>query len=170
MTIPSLEHSDLAAAQEKIRMLEKRVAELEADSVTAATILTRPEFNREVARMLALDERYGGTSSVIYFDLEGLERASSAIIMDIGAAFIKNVRSSDVIGRLAPAEFGVLLIRCDNATALKKADELGRALHKILDTSTSAVTIAYGAYTFQDSKDIAGGLHQAAQMVTKILR
>src|ERR1700733_1950840 len=114
--------SELIAAREKINGLETRVKNLEHAPDEPLTVLTRPEFNREVARMLAFDERYGGISSVLYFDFENLEEittrygksVANAAIREISNVLTRHVRGSDVVGRLAADEFGVLLMRCDN--------------------------------------------------------
>jgi len=159
--------------QDKIRQLEEKQDDLEP------TILNRPEFNREVARMLAFDERYGGMSSVLYFDFENLESMASryghsiasSALREIGATLARNVRSSDIIGRLAPDEFGILLMRCDNKDAWRKAEALAATLQKILTEVHGCrldVKVSYGAYTFRDNENLAVGLKEAAQKVTSI--
>jgi diguanylate cyclase (GGDEF)-like protein len=170
--------SELIAAREKINGLETRVKNLEHAPDEALTVLTRPEFNREVARMLAFDERYGGISSVLYFDFENLEEitarhgksVANAAIREISNVLTRHVRGSDVVGRLASDEFGVLLMRCDNTNAWKKAEQLGKALCEALDEVHACelnLIVSFGAYTFQDTKDIATGLQEAAQSVTR---
>jgi len=164
----------------QIKELEKRVELLQREPAEEAnqSILTRPEFNREVARMLAFDERYGGTSSVLYFDFENLEEVvtrygksvANAAIHEISNVLMSSVRGSDVAGRLATDEFGVLLVRCDNAAAWKKGERLSQTLREKLDEIHGCklnLEISYGAYTFRENEDIATGLKEAAQMVTK---
>ncbi|MDE2029351.1 MAG: GGDEF domain-containing protein [Alphaproteobacteria bacterium] len=158
--------------QEKIRQLEVPVHEIEP------TVLSRPEFNREVARMLAFDERYGGISSVLYFDFDKLEETAArygrsvanAAIRQIGAVLMRSVRTSDIVGRLAPDEFGVLLMRCDNASAWRKAEMLAADLQKEIGEIHGCkldVTVSYGAYTFRDNEDVSTGLKEAAQAMTR---
>ncbi|MDP9126929.1 MAG: diguanylate cyclase [Pseudomonadota bacterium] len=170
--------SELIDTREKTRVLEERLHALELGGEEPLTVLTRPEFNREVARMLAFDERYGGISSVLYFDFENLESVAAqhgravvnAALRSISSVLTRYVRGSDIVGRLAPDEFGVLLVRCDNAFAWKKGEQLGKALHDALDEIHGCklgLTINYGAYTFHDDKNVAAGLKEAAQMVTK---
>lgn len=162
----------LADMEARIRLIER--APVEEDH----SILTRPEFNREVARMLAFDERYGGTSSVLYFDFDHLDEVgdkhgkavANAAIRQIGDILMKNVRGSDVVGRLAPDEFGVLLMRCDNASAWKKGEGLSATLYEALAEVHGlklSVAISYGAYTFRENEDVATGLKQAAASVTR---
>jgi diguanylate cyclase (GGDEF)-like protein len=170
--------TELREARAKIATLENRVNTLEHLPEEPLTVLTRPEFNREVARMLAFDERYGGISSVLYFDFENMgditarygKSVANAALREISNVLTRNVRGSDVVGRLAPDEFGVLLMRCDNAFAWKKAEQLGQALFTALSEVHGCrldLAINYGAYTFQDNKDVAAGLKEAAQAMTK---
>ena len=82
---------------------------------------------------------------------------------------LKSVRTSDVVGRLAPDEFGVLLMRCDNPAAWRKGEQLAGVLYNALAEVHGCrldVTISYGAYTFRDDEDLATGLKEAAQAVT----
>ena len=173
--------TELLDAREKMIALEGRVKLLEHAPDEPPTVLTRPDFNREVARMLAFDERYGGISSVLYFDFENMEditarhgkSVANAAIREISNVLTHQVRNSDVVGRLAPNEFGVLLMRCDSVFAWKKAEQLGHALRQALDEVHGCklgLIIGFGAYTFQDNTDVAMGLKQAAQMVTKLPR
>lgn len=174
--------TELHEARGKIEDLETRIRLLERQPIEEDhSILTRPEFNREVARMLAFDERYGGTSSVLYFDFEHLEdvagrygkSVANAAIRLIGDTLMKNVRTSDVVGRLAPDEFGVLLMRCDNPSAWRKGEGLSKALYEAISEVHGCkldIVISYGAYTFHENEDVAVGLKQAAQAVTRAQR
>lgn len=158
-----------------IRELEHRVRELESRlDEEAHPVLTRPEFNREVARMLACDERYGGVSSVLYFDIENLEALEKEhgksgldnIIRQLTKALAHQVRGSDIIGRLAADEFGILLTRCNNADAWKKAENLTSTLVTEITTLNDVaikLDISYGAYTFEGQTDLHTGIKEAAQ-------
>jgi len=171
---------ELVDSRTKIVDLSKQLKLLQNQSAAeqAHSILTRPEFNREVARMLAFDERYGGTSSVLYFDFENLDdvtakhgrSVTNATLHEISNIMMKYVRGSDVVGRLAPDEFGVLLVRCDNDAAWKKGKQLSGTLYEKLQEVHGCklqLEISYGAYTFRDDKDVGKGIKEAAQMVTK---
>jgi len=171
--------AELDTSRRMIGDLQARIKLLERQPIEDSHgILTRPEFNREVARMLAFDERYGGISSVLYFDFERLEEVAghhgksvaNAAVRQIGDLFLKHIRTSDVVGRLAPEEFGILLMRCDNPAAWKKGEQLAGLLYDLLAEVHGCkldVTISYGAYTFRENADLATGLKEAAQAVTK---
>ncbi|MER2520618.1 MAG: diguanylate cyclase [Bdellovibrionales bacterium] len=166
----------------RIEALEQKVHELELGSSAPdhPAILTRSEFNREVARMLACDERYGGVSSVLYFDIEKLDAAiekfgksvANAALREATLALMKHVRGSDIVGRLAPTEFGVLLVRCGNSDAWRKSKELAGHLYDALVEVHGCrleLDVGYGAYTFRAEEDVATGLREAANAVTKSL-
>jgi len=174
--------SELIIARERMHELEERLRVLEQhnhEDLGAQAVLTRPEFNREVARMLAFDERYGGISSVLYFDIENLSdiiehqghAMGNAVVRTVCDTLAVQIRSSDILGRLATDEFGVLLVRCDNPAAWKKAEKLAggvfQALAKIKDCKVPPV-VSYGAYTFREKENLATGLKQAALSVTRI--
>lgn len=161
--------------------LRQRVKELEGlaengdrdATPNVPVILSRPEFNREVARMLAFDERYGGVSSMIYFDFDNLPELArrfdkatmNAATRQIGDSLVKRVRACDFVGRLDVSEFGVLLVRCDNANAWVKAERLAIDLHTDLTEihgHSFHVSISFGAYTFSDEDDAVSGIHAAA--------
>lgn len=172
--------AELVSARDKLTELDKKIKTIQRDAQEdhPQSVLTRPEFNREVARMLAFDERYGGTSSVLYYDFENLDEitarfgksVANAAIQEIGKALMKQVRGSDVVGRLAVDEFGILLMRCDNDNAWKKGKLVAQNLQEKLAEVHGCkieLAISYGAYTFSENEDIGKGLKQAAQMVTK---
>lgn len=172
--------NDLIEMRTKLTDMDSRLKLLQREPAEDQTqsILTRPEFNREVARMLAFDERYGGTSSVLYYDFENLDNVTSrygksvanAALHEIGNVLMKNVRGSDIVGRLAPDEFGVLLVRCDNPSAWAKGKLLSNALSEKLEEIHGCklnLEISYGAYTFRENEDVGKGIKEAAQMVTK---
>lgn len=176
--------AELVLARVRIQELETRLKVLEratGDDGPLHAVLTRPEFNREVARMLAFDERYGGTSSVVYFDIENLDSIKQrhghmlveAAIRCVSDTLLMNIRRSDILGRLAPDEFGILLPRCDNANAWKKGELLAGALHDALCNLWGPglkPSINYGAYTFSDKEDLSSGLKQAATGMTRLIR
>jgi len=174
----NLMRTEVINSRERISDLEKRLKLMEHPSDEQLTVLTRPEFNREVARMLAFNERYGGISSVLYFNVEGMEDVSTrygkavanAALRQISNALMHNVRNSDVVGRLGTDEFGVLLGRCDNANAWKKGEQLAKLLAETLEEvhgCKPGLKVGFGAYTFRENEDIGNGLKEAAKIMTR---
>ncbi|MDR3450268.1 MAG: diguanylate cyclase [Alphaproteobacteria bacterium] len=178
----NLLRGELATMQAKNQELQELLRQAEAAQAEAEpTILARPDFNREVARMLAFDERYGGMSSVLYFDFDHIEETATrygrsvanAAIREIGVLLMRSVRGSDILGRLAPNEFGILLMRCDNAAAWRKAEALATTLQQgLLEIHGCKldIRVSYGAYTFRDKEDVATGLKEAAGAMTRAVK
>ncbi len=166
----------LAAAQAKNRDLSEKLQRYEQDGIVEGppSILNHNDFNREVSRMLAFDERYGGITSILYFDFEGLADVSARlgpetgnlVLQKIMSVFASDVRRSDIVGKLASDEFGILLMRCENADAWRKGERLTSSLEAALaeiEDKNPGVEVSYGAYTFQDSDDVSVGLKEAEQ-------
>jgi diguanylate cyclase (GGDEF)-like protein len=162
--------------------LQQRVAELQAKQQDEADqqgmVLSRPDFNREVARLLALEERYGGTSSIVYFTCDNLEllaaqhgrNVANAAIRTLCDTLLQQVRACDIVGRLGGNEFGVLLVRCGNIDAWRKGGALAIALQTAVQTvhqHAFALDVQYGAYSFAARDDVATGLHNAAHAMLK---
>lgn len=172
--------SALIIAREENAQLQERLQKIEQANPSdgfVQTVLTRPEFNREVARMLAFDERYGGTSSVLYFDIENLpdihracgREVADKIVRTICDTLARHIRNSDILGRLATDEFGVLLSRCENENAWKKGETLSDMLTeniRRIHGCTVEPVVNYGAYTFREKENVATGLQEAARAMT----
>ena len=176
--------AELVLTRVRIQELENRLRVVENQSSqesSGQSVLNRPDFNREVARMLAFDERYSTTSSVLYFDVENLDviRARHGnVLVDaamrcIGDTLMQSIRRSDILGRLAPDEFGILLPRCTNENAWKKGEQVAGAVYDALTNlwgPNLKPVISFGAYTFKNKEDLPSGLKLAAQSMTQLVR
>ena len=176
--------AELVLARVRIQELETRLRILDRsvpENASPQPLLNRPDFNREVARVLAMDDRYGGQSSVVYFDVENLGNINDrhgpalvdAALRCIGDTLINQVRRSDIIGRLAKEEFGVLLPRCNNENAWKKGEKIASALYDALCDlwgPNLQPNISYAAYTFSEKEDLAEGLQAVAKSLTKLTK
>jgi diguanylate cyclase (GGDEF)-like protein len=124
--------------RKEVGRLKARLAEAEAlaDQDALTPLLNRRAFVRELGRVLAFIQRYGGPASLIYFDLDGFKAVNdrfghAAGDMALGAVaerLAANVRESDIVGRLGGDEFGVILVHADLATAAAKAAALAEAI------------------------------------------
>lgn len=176
--------AEMISARIRIQELENRIKTLNRQSSSDSpvqTILSKPDFNREVARMLASDERYGTISSVLYFDIENLDaikqRHGSEIVdaamRCICDTLLISVRRTDILGRLATDEMGILLPRCNNEFAWRKGEEIASKLYDVLTKNWGPnlkPSISYGAYTFREKEDVATGLKKAASSLTRLVR
>ncbi|NDE90950.1 MAG: GGDEF domain-containing protein [Alphaproteobacteria bacterium] len=135
------------------QVLREKVQALEAAASTS-TILTRPEFVREIARMVAHDERYGGTSSLVVLSFDGLlehkpklgTATYDRIIQTIAECVVSGVRACDIVGRTGSNDFAVMLTRCKLPDAEKKAESLvghlKEKLNPLLD-GKAAIALTY---------------------------
>ncbi len=174
--------AELLASRSQLREMEAKLRASEnkddGEKPSNYVVLTRPDFNREVSRMLAFDERYGGTSSIVYFDIENLAEiitaygrsVANSAIRSACDALVKNVRGSDIVGRLDVNELGVFLARCDNATAWKKAEAMASRLLAVMASANGKdlnPRINFGAYTFKHSEDLSTGMVRLAESLTR---
>ena len=154
------------AMQRELEDARTRIEELErlADEDSLAPIANRRAFVRELSRMIAFTRRYGPPSSVVYFDIDGMKQindthghpAGDAALRHVADLLCKNVRSSDLVGRLGGDEFGVILAQTNQEQADAKAASLARTIGATpfgwgkLQITVSA---AYGVYSFSGSDD-----------------
>jgi diguanylate cyclase (GGDEF)-like protein len=164
---------ELEDARARIALLERL-----ADEDSLAPIANRRAFVRELSRMIAFTRRYGPPSSVIYFDVNGMKQindthghpAGDAALRHVAEILSKNVRESDIVGRLGGDEFGVILAQTSQEQANAKAVALAQAI-----ASTSlhwgkfdiTVTAAYGVYSFTGSDDAQVAIEAADKAMYK---
>jgi diguanylate cyclase (GGDEF)-like protein len=164
---------ELEAARARIIQLERL-----ADEDSLAPIANRRAFVRELSRMIAFTRRYGPPSSVIYFDVNGMKQindthghpAGDAALRHVAELLCKNVRSTDIVGRLGGDEFGVILTQTGQEQANTKAAILAQTIAATpfnwgkLPISVSA---AYGVYSFSGSDDAQIAIEAADKAMYK---
>jgi diguanylate cyclase (GGDEF)-like protein len=104
-------------------------AEAQADQDVLLPILNRRAFVRELSRMLTFSERYDVPVALVYMDLNGFKpvndafghAAGDAALQHVCGILLRNIRESDILGRLGGDEFGLLLPKADFDTAKRKA-------------------------------------------------
>jgi len=124
----------------EVARLKARLSEAEglADRDGLTPLFNRRAFLREVGRIRAFSQRYGAPASLVYFDLDDLKSindrfghaAGDAALQAMADRLLRNVRDSDVVGRMGGDEFGVVLVQADQAVAEAKAAALARAVER----------------------------------------
>lgn len=145
--------------------MAKRVQYLEqlADEDFLTPILNRRAFVRELSRVIAFAERYHSTSSVLYFDVNGMKTindthghaAGDAALNHVAGLLLSNLRSSDTVGRLGGDEFGAILHQADIETAKIKGRELVESIRNTPMTYAGheiIIDIAFGAFAFDGQR------------------
>ena len=134
----------------------KQIEELQASAETdfLLGIFNRRGFERELARAVAYIKRYHASGVLIVLDVDGLKpindvfghAAGDHVLKAIVAALVRQVRASDVIGRLGGDEFGLLLWNLSETDARAKAASLERAVDQ-LSFMFAGRTVTAGAST-----------------------
>lgn len=128
---------DALAAQ--LETSRARIAALEAkiDIDPLTDILNRRGFEREFKRSLAYVKRYGASAALVYLDLDEFKpvndryghAAGDAVLKAIAAAFLRHVRTSDLVARIGGDEFAILLWNTNGPDAATKAAALEAVVH-----------------------------------------
>ncbi len=156
---------EVAALRRDITAMRARIVELEslADRDPLLGVLNRRAFVAMLERSLALLERYGQPSSLIFIDVDGLKRindelghaAGDAALRTIAETIIGHVRQTDAFGRIGGDEFGLILTNAKSAEAAAKAEAIRELVRQrrlpfegreiALSVSVGSVEVAAGA-------------------------
>jgi diguanylate cyclase (GGDEF)-like protein len=155
--------SDQAAKRDKatIRRLRaelavarKRIEELSASAETdfLLDIPNRRGFEHELARAIAYIKRYRASGALIVLDVDRLKPINDAfghaagdqVLKAIVEVLTRQVRASDVVGRLGGDEFGLLLWNLSETDARAKAAALEADIDR-LTFSFGGQRVAAGA-------------------------
>jgi len=158
---------DLELAHRKITELEKL-----ADQDSLLSISNRRAFVREMTRMISYSQRYGIHSSLIYLDLNDLKtindtyghKAGDTALSHLANVIMKNLRDSDIVGRLGGDEFGIILPKASQKMAETKALTLIKHLNDTpLEYAGKKLTlkVAYGIYPLLGTESADQALDKA---------
>lgn len=118
-----------------IETLNERVETLDSlahqDSLVAMP--NRRGFLRELDRLIAHAARYGEEAAMLFVDVDGLKsindsfghRAGDEALIQVASLLAAGVRKSDLVARIGGDEFGILLVKSDEAHAEETAQRLG---------------------------------------------
>ncbi|SMF32422.1 diguanylate cyclase (GGDEF) domain-containing protein [Tistlia consotensis] len=162
--------------REELEQAKKRIGFLEelSDQDPLVPVVNRRAFVRELSRFMAYSERYGVPGSVLYFDVNGMKQINDsyghsvgdAVLKHVAEVLLRNLRSSDVVGRLGGDEFGVILMQANAEAGEAKGHELASS---IVDTPLEhkgdllQVGISVGVHAFSSGEHVDDALHAADQ-------
>lgn len=166
--------SEIDDLRGEVGRLKARLAEVEglADQDALTHVLNRRAFMRELNRVRASVDRYGGAACLVYVDLDGFKRINDRFGHSAGDAALKavaerlsaQVRESDVIGRLGGDEFAVVLTHADFDAASAKAEALIHALAQSpidFGAGSAPVSASFGIREITGSVDAEGLVAEA---------
>jgi len=130
---------------------EKHLARI--DSLTGAA--NRRAFHEGLEGELSRAKRYGRPFSVAYLDLDNLKRvnddlgheAGDAVLCAVSATVRKNLRRTDMIGRIGGDEFAILLSEANANTARAATDKFSNHLLDAMRQSWWPITFSIGLVT-----------------------
>lgn len=166
---------------EEVQQLRHQLEETQAQLAEVARLAdqdaltptsNRRAFVRELNRAMSLAERYGEPSSVLYFDINNFKeindthghRAGDDALMHVADILMRNLRDTDIVGRLGGDEFGIILTHTDEDATYEKAEELVAHIKTSpfkWDGSDMRIEVAYGAYTFRAGESVDDALAAA---------
>lgn len=154
--------------------MKQRVSELEtfADQDELLPVLNRRAFVRELSRLQSFGERYDLKASLLYLDLNKFKSindthghaAGDKVLNAFVVALKKNLRDSDLIGRLGGDEFGIVLPNATLEDARLKAGSLAQAIENMkvpYEGKVLKVTVAVGACVLNNDVGIEDALATA---------
>lgn len=125
---------EVADLRRELAETRQRMVELEqlASTDPLIGVLNRRAFVSELNRALAMTQRYGQPSSLVFIDLDDLKKindkhghaAGDAALTHAATVVGANIRQTDVFGRLGGDEFAIILTNTPRALAEYKANLL----------------------------------------------
>ncbi len=124
---------ELHTAHKKVSILENIAEE---DSLVP--VLNRRGFTKELEKTISYAKRYKVPASVLYIDVNHFKEINDTYghkigdeaLLHISEFLLKNVRQSDIVGRIGGDEFAIILQKADQKGAETKAKQLIEALIK----------------------------------------
>ncbi len=132
---------------------------VEHDALTG--LLSRRGFVRALGQEIAEVRRYGGTTSVLFLDIDDFKNVNDTLghsvgdemLSEISRIVFERLRQTDVLARLGGDEFAVLLPRAAEADALSLAHGVLDAVRAAELTSLGGgrrVSVSVGVTTLKD--------------------
>jgi diguanylate cyclase (GGDEF)-like protein/PAS domain S-box-containing protein len=109
-----------------------------ADHDALTGLFNRRRFSEEVEHALMRAKRFGDDGAILFLDLDGFKfvndslghAAGDELIVSVAGLLASNLRETDTLARVGGDEFAVLLLHCDQATAVQVAEKLLSALRR----------------------------------------
>lgn len=168
--------SEVEQLRVEAERMRQRIREAEklADHDVMLPVLNRRAFMVELSRVIAFGRRYDEPAGLAYLDIDNFKQINDTFGHAAGDAALRhlvntlkaNVRETDVVGRLGGDEFGVILVRSDEASSQAKAKALALllTLHPlIMDGVEIPMTISVGAVALDGSLEPHQALAEADQ-------
>jgi len=119
-------------------------------------VANRRSFYERAELEISRARRFNEALTVTYLDVDDFKRvnddlgheAGDDLLRSVAAAFVRRVRSTDLIARLGGDEFAILLASTGFDASRQLLDELYRTLSTEMERQSWPVTFSIGAVTF----------------------
>jgi diguanylate cyclase (GGDEF)-like protein len=163
---------DLSLTHANVRLRESLHEQSIKDALTG--LFNRRFVDEFLVRELARAERKTRQLSMIALDIDHFKRindtfghgAGDKVLQKIGTILQAHVRGSDVASRIGGEEFLLLLAESPLTLAVKRAEDIRSAIHKMAlqyeNKDLGLITASFGAVAFPDHGRTAESLIRAA--------
>ena len=168
--------SEVEQLRVEAERMRQRIREAEklADHDVMLPVLNRRAFMVELSRVIAFGRRYSEPAGLAFLDIDNFKQINDTFGHAAGDAALRhlvdtlkaNVRETDVVGRLGGDEFGVILVRSDEASSQAKAKALALllTLHPLMmDGVEIPMSISVGAVALDGTQEPHQALAEADQ-------
>lgn len=115
-------------------------------------LLRQTEWDRILIDEAARIDRYGRPATVVFIDVEGLDKLTSVlgpgagdrILPALASVLARQARGSDHVARLGPGRFGVLLTETGEVEAVNYVERVRSACELWLESGAIAMRLAMG--------------------------
>ena len=153
----------------KIKTLNNRLMQLATTDVLTQTY-NRMQFDNFLTMEIDRVNRYGGTFSVIFFDVDNFKRINDQFGHPVGDDVLTSLadlvkqhnRRTDIFARYGEEEFVILTNSIDRYGALNYAQRLRKGIQQTYFEQIGNLTCSFGVAEFKKGQDTAQSIMKAA--------
>ena len=158
----------------ELARLREQLAEMEqlVDVDCLAPIPNRRAFMRRLSWAIAMHERYGHPSSVLYFDLNGFKAindnyghaAGDQAIKHVAQILSQSLRESDFLARIGGDEFAIIMYYASADAAGERGKRIAERVQKtpfFFNDKTLGITTSFGVHAIHKGDDAEAALSAA---------
>ena len=153
----------------KIKTLNNRLMQLATTDVLTQTY-NRMQFDNFLTMEIDRVNRYGGTFSVIFFDVDNFKRINDQFGHPVGDDVLTSLadlvkqhnRRTDIFARYGGEEFVILTNSIDRYGALNYAQRLRKGIQQTYFEQIGNLTCSFGVAEFKKGQDTAQSIMKAA--------
>ncbi len=149
----------------RVKTLNNRLLKL-ATTDMLTQLCNRMQFDNYLSQEIDKVKRYGGTFSVIYFDIDNFKQINDQFghlvgdkVLSIFANHIQSIkRKSDIFARYGGDEFIILAPSTNLESALKQAELLKQSIERIQIDEVPKLSCSFGVTEFSEEHHNNNGL------------